>query len=308
MGLPTLRQLQYLVAVIELRHFSHAAEKCFVTQSTLSAGIQDLEAQLGISLLERSKRKVLPTPAGIEVAARAQQILTLSSDLVSYAGSASSPLGGQLRLGVIPTIGPFLLTKTLPVIRQTLPDLDLFLFEEQSSTLVEQLIEGSIDIAILAFPYNIHNLQYELCGLENFLVAMPKAHPLATSTTIAPSKLPANELLLLAEGHCLREHALAACRLDAQANRMTLQGTSLYTLVEMVASGLGITLLPKMAVDSHMLNNEEICIRPLQITTGQSATRQIGLVWRPSFQQHALLKQLISIIKNFFIAENGSKI
>ena len=303
MGLPTLRQLQYLVAVVELKHFSHAAEKCFVTQSTLSAGIQDLELQLGTVLLERSKRRVLPTPIGIEIANRAQQILTLSADLVAYASSSASPLGGQLRLGVIPTIGPFLLTKILPVIRKSLPELELFLFEEQSSILLNKLEEGSIDIAILAFPYNTHNLPYQICGIEDFFVAMPKAHPLAGSTSIAPSKLPANELLLLAEGHCLREHALAACRLDAQANRMALQGTSLYTLVEMVANGLGITLLPKMAVDSHMLNNEEIYVCPLQSKEGPSATRQIGLVSRASFQRHELLEQLSYIIKNFFLAE-----
>jgi len=303
MSLPTLRQLQYLVTVVELRHFGHAAEKCFVTQSTLSAGIQDLEAQLGVSLLERSKRKVFPTPLGREIATRAQQILTLSSDLVDLAKSAESPLGGELRMGIIPTIGPFLLSKTLPLIRQRLPNLELFLFEAQSSQLLQQIEEGSIDIAILAFPFNTHNLMYQICGKEDFLVAMPKNHYLASETAISPSQLPTDELLLLAEGHCLREHALAACKLKAQANRTTLQGTSLYTLIEMVASGLGITLLPQMAIDSHILNNEEIHICSLQLALEQAPAREIGLVWRPSFQRHELLEHLSEIFKNFFLAD-----
>ena len=303
MALPTLRQLQYLVTVVALRHFGHAAEKCFVSQSTLSAGIQDLEAQLGVVLLERSKRKVFPTRLGKQVAARAQQILTLSSDLVELAESAVSPLGGQLRMGIIPTIGPFLLSKTLPLIRQKLPDLELFLFEAQSSQLLQQIEEGSIDIAILAFPFNTHNLMYQICGKEEFMVAMPKNHYLASERAIAPSQLPTDELLLLAEGHCLREHALAACKLEAQANRATLQGTSLYTLIEMVANGLGITLLPQMAVDSHILNNENIYICPLQLADEQPPAREIGLVWRPSFQRHELLDQLSDIFKNFFLPD-----
>ena len=303
MSLPTLRQLQYLVAVVELRHFGHAAEECFVTQSTLSAGIQDLELQLGVVLLERSKRKVFPTRIGKEIAARAQQILTLSYDLVELATSAMSPLSGQLRLGIIPTIGPFLLSKTLPLIRQSLPNLELFLFEAQSSQLLQQLEEGSIDIAVLAFPFNTHNLMHQICGKEEFLVAMPKNHYLASETAIPPSKLPTDELLLLAEGHCLREHALAACKLEAQANRTALQGTSLYTLIEMVANGLGITLLPEMAVDSHLFNNEEIHICPLQLSTEQTPAREIGLVWRPSFQRQELLEHFSDIFKNFFSAD-----
>jgi len=291
MNLPTLRQLQYLTAVVELKHFGQAAERCFVTQSTLSAGIQDLESVLGIPLLERTNRKVMPTALGIEIASRSQQILSLSGDLVDLARSESDPMRGRIRIGVIPSISPFLLPKALPSIRKQSPLLELVLIEEQSERLLTKLRSGEIDVAILAFPFDIGDLSHQIFAEEQFWVALPKNHPLALNDTVNVSQLAMADLLLLAEGHCLREHALTACKLPTTMNRATLEGTSLYTLIEMVAGGLGITLIPEMAIHTDMARHADICIRPL-ITKEKSPMRQIGLVWRSSYQRVSTLTLL----------------
>lgn len=297
MRLPTLRQLQYLTAVIEEKHFGHAAEKCFVTQSTLSAGIQDLEQLLEVSLLERTNRKVLPTPIGEEIASRAQQILSLSEDLVDLAQSEKNPLSGRIQVGIIPTISPFLLPKVLPTVRKELPDLEIVLIEDQSERLLDQLESGSIDVAVMAFPFNIRGLTHRIFAREPFWVALPKQHRLAKRKSLKAAELPTNELLLLSEGHCMREHALSACQLPASAQRKSVQATSLYTLIEMVASGLGITLIPDMAIASDMVSHSDICLVPLENKDNQ-AIREIGLVWRPSFRRTGTLEQLAQTISD----------
>lgn len=291
MKLPTLRQLKYLTAVVEEKHFGRAAERCFVTQSTLSAGIQDLEELLEISLLERSNRKVLTTAIGREVAERARHILSLSDDLVDLAQSEKNPLSGRIRVGLIPTISPFLLPKVLPTVRSTYPELELLLIEDQSERLLDQLETGEIDVAVLAFPFNVRGLAHRVFAKERFWIALPKDHRLCDSEIIKANELPVNELLLLAEGHCLREHALSACALPASAQRKSVQATSLYTLIEMVASGLGITLVPDMAVHSDMVKHADICLRPLENPDDQ-AVRELGLVWRPSFRRISTLESL----------------
>lgn len=291
MNLPTLRQLQYLTAVVELKHFGHAAERCFVTQSTLSAGIQDLESLLAAPLLERTNRKVMPTALGLEIAERARHILSLSADLVDLALSEHNPLTGRLRIGVIPSISPFLLPKVLPAIREQLPKLELVLIEDQSERLLKQLRVGDIDLSIMAFPFDIGDLKHAIFASEPFWVALPKYHHLASQKTISAEQIPVNELLLLSEGHCLREHALSACQLPATTHRTSFQGTSLYTLIEMVAGGLGITLLPEMAINSDMVRHADICIRPL-VTTEQNPVRELGLVWRPSYRRVTTVEQL----------------
>lgn len=297
MVMPTLRQLHYLTAVVELKHFGHAADRCFVTQSTLSAGIQDLENLLGVSLLERTNRKVLPTRLGEEIAARAQIILSQSADIVDLAQSEKNPLAGRIRIGLIPTISPFLLPKVLPTVREQLPELELILIEDQSERLLTQLEAGKIDVAILAFPFNIKSLSHKIFAQEQFWVALPKKHPLAHLDSIKPKQLPVNDLLLLAEGHCLREHALSACQLPASEQRTSVQGTSLYTLIEMVASGLGITLVPQMAIDSDMVSHADICLRPL-IAHNNAPMRELGLVWRPSYLRLKTLDHLADIFKS----------
>ncbi|PHS27166.1 MAG: LysR family transcriptional regulator [Methylophaga sp.] len=291
MNLPTLRQLQYLVAVVDLKHFGRAADHCFVTQSTLSAGIHDLESLLDVRLIERTNRKVLPTALGIDIAQRAQYILSLSADLVDVVQSEQSPLTGRIRLGVIPSICPFLLPKALAVIRHKMPLLELILIEDQSEPLVNKLRSGEIDVALLAFPFEIKALNHHIFGEEPFWVALPQNHPLASKQHIVADQLPVDDLLLLSEGHCLREHALSACQLPATAQRTSVQGTSLYTLIEMVAGGLGVTLIPEMAINSDMISHADICIRPL-IAKNNRPMRELGLVWRPSYQRSKTLALL----------------
>jgi len=287
MNLPTLRQLRYLTAVVALKHFGKAAEQCFVTQSTLSAGIQDLETLLGAPLLERTNRKVLVTALGQEVAQRAQQILSLAADLVDVAELEKNPLSGRLRIGVIPSISPFLLPKALPSLRKELPQIELVLIEEQSERLVKQLNEGDIDLAILAFPFDIGQLEHTIFASETFWVALPTDHPLADSNGIQASRLPVDDLLLLSEGHCLREHALTACSLPSTTQRTSMQGTSLYTLIEMVAGGLGITLIPEMAITSDMVAHADISLKPL--LAKEKPVRELGLVWRSSYRSTAAI-------------------
>jgi LysR family hydrogen peroxide-inducible transcriptional activator len=245
--------------------------------------------------LERTNRKVFPTPIGEEIAARARHIISLSEDLVDLAQSENNPLSGRLQVGIIPTISPFLLPKVLPRVRSHLPDLEIVLVEDQSERLIEKLESGAIDVAVLAFPFNIRGLTSRTFLSEPFWVAVPPKHKLAKRASISAEELPINELLLLAEGHCLRDHALSACQLPSSAQRESLQATSIYTLIEMVASGLGITLIPEMAISSDMLSHADIKLIPMKNKASQQpALREIGLVWRPSFRRTATLEKLAS--------------
>ncbi|HAU06704.1 MAG TPA: LysR family transcriptional regulator [Gammaproteobacteria bacterium] len=290
MSQPTLRQLHYLTELVKWQHFGRAAKACFVTQSTLSAGIQDLESLLSVTLVERTNRKVIVTPLGKAVAERAEHILSLSADLVDFVQNENHPLTGRLRIGIIPTISPFLLPRALPSIRKALPKIQFILLEEPSERLVKQLHAGEIDFALLALPYDIGALSHHVFGSETFWVALPPSHPLAEYDTISLSQLPVHELLLLTEGHCLREHALAACQLPATSHRTTMEGTSLYTLIEMIAGGLGITLVPEMAISSDMMMRADIVVKPL--LTSETPSRELGLVWRSSYHSDTLVEQL----------------
>jgi LysR family hydrogen peroxide-inducible transcriptional activator len=294
MNLPSLKQLQYLVAVIELRHFGQAAKRCFVTQSTLSAGIQELENQLDAKLLERSKRKVMPTRKGLEVARQAEQLLSMAESLVRSARDDGTPLAGPLSLGVIPTIGPFLLPRVLPQIRETYPHLELRLVEDQTDRLLERIHAGNLDAAIIAFPYATGNLEHEMFWQENFRLAMPQRHPLSHVGTISTDALPRDELLLLEDGHCLTDHALAACKLEGLKSSASFQGTSLYTLLQMVAGGQGITFVPEMAMGTELLSSTEIALTPL---ADQGPHREIGLVWRNTYFRKEDLKLLAEKMK-----------
>ncbi len=289
MHLPTIRQLQYLLAVVELRHFGQAAERCFVTQSTLSTGIQELENLLGAKLLERTKRRVNPTPLGLETAEKARQILALSAQLLELAQHDKEPLAGPLTLGVIPTIGPFLLPRILPALRQRYPKLQLYLIEDQTARLIERLASGEIDAAVLALPYDLGKLEYQSFWDECFWVAIPADHPLDQSGPISAADLPTDELMLLEEGHCFRDHALSACHRDEMPKNPAFQGTSLYTLIEMVAGGQGITFLPEMAIDSNLAQRKGVCLRAL---AESGPHREIGLVWRATYHRKHDLKLL----------------
>jgi len=286
MYLPTLRQLEYLIAVIDLRHFGHAAERCHVTQSTLSTGLRELETLLQAELVERTRRKVQPTPLGLEIAEKARAVLDGARDISETATAASQPLSGRMRLGVIPTIGPFVLPRVLTGLRDAYPDLKLYLKEGQSADVLDQLNRGDLEAAIIALPYDIGNLESMVLGDDAFWVALPRKHALAKQKALSPTDLPVDELLMLEDGHCLRDHALAACELSTLkkigGESGNFESSSLYTLAEMVANGLGITFLPEIALSSGMINTDNLAVRPL--TTG-GAPRQIALVWRKSFRR-----------------------
>ncbi len=300
MNLPSIRQLQYFLAVIELRHFGRAAERCFVTQSTLSAGIQELESLLGAQLFERNKRKVMPTPLGLGLADKARQVIEISTDLVEQAHGGQGTLVGTLRLGVIPTIGPFLLPRVLPGVRRQYPELKLQLFEDQTGRLIERLNNGQIDCAILAFPYELAGLEYEIFWREIFYVAFPRGHPLSQGGAIPSAKLPADEIMLLEEGHCMREHALSSCHTKGLQGNTAVQGTSLYTMIEMVAGGQGITFIPEMAVNSALVEQSNIRLRPLK---EKGPHREIGLVWRPTYQRKDDLQLLAQTMAEILVKE-----
>ena len=273
--LPSLKQLRYLVALEEHRHFGKAAASCFVSQSTLSAGLKELETALDAELVERNNRTVVFTALGLEVANRARRVLREAEELTELAAKGREPLSGRLRLGVIPTIAPYLLPKTLPVLRKAYPKLQLYLTEDQTARLLALLEDGTLDLVLLALPYHADNVETLPLFKDGFQLVTRKDSPLAQKKAATTADLKDADLLLLAEGHCLREHALAACRLPQADSGFA--GASLNTLVEMVAGGLGVTLLPDMAVPTHVPKQGELVARPFD---RGGAGRQIGLAWR----------------------------
>ena len=278
--LPTLRQLTFLLALAEHGSFSRAAEAAHVTQPTLSAGIKELETILGATLVERGARGAALTPAGEAAVSRARIVLTEAEDLVHVARAAGEPLSGPFRLGVIPTIAPFLLPKALPSLREHYPKLELFLREDLTHRLVDALKDRRLDAALIALPYDAPGI--ETTGLleDEFLFAASPDHPLAQAETLSPEMLADEPLLLLEDGHCLRDHALAVCsasRPDTQDARSDFAATSLHTLVQMVKSGLGATLLPKLAIDAGLADRLDLAIRPFDPPV---AGREIGVAWR----------------------------
>jgi Transcriptional regulator len=291
--LPTLRQLRYLVALAEHHHFGRAAEACLATQSTLSAGLQELENLLGVTLVERTRRKMMITPVGQEVVERARALLRGAEEIADLAASAAAPLSGMLRLGVIPTIGPYLLPHVLPRLRKAYPDLKLYLREDLTGRLLERMGGGDLDVALLALPYPAADLETVTVAEDPFLLACPPDHPLARKAVVESGDLADADLLLLEEGHCLREHALAACHLPGPSKGEGMMGTSLATLVQMVANGLGVTLLPRMAVDGGVLAGTELITRPLT----DSGSRSIGLAWRSSSPRKKDFRLLAEFLK-----------
>ncbi|PWC39614.1 hydrogen peroxide-inducible genes activator [Azospirillum sp. TSO35-2] len=298
--LPTLRQLRYLVAVVDRCHFGQAAEACLVSQSTLSAGIQELEDLLGATLLERTRRSVLPTPLGREIADRARDLLKGAEELVDITRSAADPMSGALHLGVIPTIGPFLIPRVMPALREAFPRLRLYLREDQSARLLDQLNAGKLDAVLLALPYPIGDLETQDIGEDHFSFVCPTGHRLSGADS--GQTVPAEDLLLLEDGHCLRDHAMAACALDGAPHNTTFQGTSLHTLVQMVANGLGVTLLPQMAVDSGILRGLDLAVRPLD---SSRPFRRIALAWRRTSGRKDTFQRLAAALKEVVTQKEG---
>lgn len=276
MNLPSTKQLRYLVALDEHRHFGRAAAACFVSQSAFSIAIQELESLLEVRLVDRTNKKVTITRIGQEVVVQARLCLRDIEALVETARGGRVPLTGQLHLGVIPTIAPFLLPKVLPHIRKSYPKLQLFIKEDMTEKVYDAMMRGELDAILIALPYDMRNTEAEVLFKDHFVLAYRDGTELVDPEHYTPTRLRSDSVLLLEDGHCLRDHALAACRIRSmnKVNRFT--ATSLNTLVQMVESDLGITFLPEMALDSGLLKGTHIKTRPLKEKSG----RDIALVWR----------------------------
>ncbi len=276
-ALPSPQQLRYLVALAEQRHFGRAAAACAVTQSTLSSGILALERQLDAPLLERTggKRPVF-TPLGRDLVGRARLALAALTTFVETVDAAREPLTGSLRLGVIPTIGPFLLPRLMPRLRAAFPRLQLWLREDLTDGLRDGLDTGRLDLLLVSLPCDCGDAETLLVGEDPFSIACAPDHPLAQGGAIAAAALAGERLLLLEQGHCLRDQALAACGLPAAPLSEEFATTSLHTLVQMVAGGLGVTILPRLALAGGVATGAEVALRPL----ADGAARRIGLAWR----------------------------
>jgi LysR family transcriptional regulator, hydrogen peroxide-inducible genes activator len=276
-ALPTLKQLRHLVALADNRHFGKAAKACLVTQSTLSASLKELENIVQASLVDRTNRRVAFTPLGKATVERARRLLEEAQALVHAAQGERAPLTGTIRLGVIPTIGPFLLPRILPGLREAWPKLKLYLREDQTDALLEQLHAGRLDALVLALPYDCGNVESALMFKDRFSLGLRRDHPLARAKHVRPKEIESETLLLLQEGHCLRGHALSACRIGGKAHADAFEATSLPTLVQMVDNGLGVTLLPQLALDAGVLKGTEMVARPVEVDNPE---RDIALVWR----------------------------
>jgi LysR family transcriptional regulator, hydrogen peroxide-inducible genes activator len=277
--LPTIKQLQYLVALHRTRHFGKAAQASYVTQSTLSAGLRELETLLGVTLVERNRRVVRFTPLGEAVVARAWRLLAEADAIAELARASGKPLASELRLGVIPTIAPFLLPALLPSLRQQWPELKLYLREEQSGQACEALARGQLDCLLLALPYSCGEIDSVVLFDDPIRFAYHREDLPNPPASVAPEGIDEARLLLLEDGHCLKDHALAACSRATFRPDQSVLGTSLHTLVQMVENRIGMTLLPQMAIDAGILANTAIETRPLSTP---DASRAIALAWRPS--------------------------
>ena len=275
---PTMKQLQYLVALREHGHFGRAAEACYVTQSTLSAGLRELETLLGVTLVERTRRVVRFTALGERIADKAVRVLREAEELADMARAEGQPLHGELRMGVIPTIAPFLLPSMLPKLRAQWPDLKLYLREETSQAACEALHRGQLDCVLLALPYSCGDIDAALLFDDRLFVAFPQGEA-PVGAAVSVDAIDENRLLLLEDGHCLKDHALSACNRPDLRAHAAMMGTSLHTLVQMVDNGLGLTFVPSMAIEAGILDGTRVDARPLRSEQG---FRRIALIWRRS--------------------------
>ena len=284
-----LRDLKYLVALADLRHFGKAADACFVSQPTLSTQIRKLEDELGVVLVERAPRKVMLTAAGLDVVQRARRIVADVEQMREAARRSRDPESGTLRLGVFPTLGPYLLPHVVSTLRARFPQLELLLVEEKSDELLQRLREGKLDAALLALPLHDDQLHAEFLFEEPFVLAAPQQHPLAGRSALDAAELSDETLLLLEDGHCLRDQALDVCRLSGAREKSGFRATSLETLRQMVAAGVGVTLLPALSVHEPIAQPANIRLVPFR---GTAPSRRIALVWRKSSALDAFLHQL----------------
>jgi LysR family hydrogen peroxide-inducible transcriptional activator len=296
-SMPTLRQLQFLTAVKAEGSFVAAAEAVGVTQPTLSAGIKELEAALGAVLVERGRSGAVLTPAGEEAAERAARALSEVEELVRAVHAAGEPFAGRFRLGAIPTIAPFLLPRALPLLKRKYPKLRLKLREDLTARLVDALRARTLDAALIALPYDAHGVETMPIAEDEFLFLCPDDHPLASRNDLSPEHLQPEELLLLEDGHCLREHALSACDLPHGRRSADVGATSLHTLVQMVSGGLGVTLLPKLAAEAGATAGAHVAIRQFAEPV---VGRSIGIAWRQGGPREIEARMLAETLRELF--------
>jgi LysR family hydrogen peroxide-inducible transcriptional activator len=289
-----LRALQYFVKLAELRHFSKAADACFVSQPTLSTQIRKLEDELGVSLVERAPRKVMLTPIGEDIAHRARHVLRDIEHIRDAARRSKDPETGTIKLGIFPTLAPYLLPHVIPSIRQRYPSLRMQLAEEKTENILHMLDQGRLDAGLLALPVDEPGMEIEILFEEPFVTAMPASHPLSDKKSIELQDLAGQELLLLEEGHCLRDHALAVCELAGAHERVDFHATSMETLRQMVAADAGVTLMPVLSVKPPIPATENIVLRPFE---KPAPSRTIVLVWRSSSPLGGFLREFADSLK-----------
>jgi LysR family hydrogen peroxide-inducible transcriptional activator len=291
----TLQELRYLVALADKGHFVRAAESCNVGQPTLSTQLKKLEEYLGVTLFERNKHQLRPTAVGEKVIERARCALGVVEEIRQLARAGHDPMNGPLRLGVIPTLGPYLIPSLIPAIREAFPGLHLFLREDLTANLLERLRQGRLDALLLALPVRGGDVEVQSLFDEEFVVALPASHPLADKTQITEAELAGLNVLLLEEGHCMRDQALAICARTSEEQREELKGTSLETLRQMVAAGVGCTLLPRLAAhpSAGSVHASMVQIRPFAAPV---PTRTIGIVWRRNYPRAGTVTRLAQLI------------
>lgn len=294
---PTLRQLQFLVALKHNGGFVKAADAVGVTQPTLSAGIKELEGLLGVVLVDRSRTGAALTPAGEEAAARALGAIEQVEELVRAVRDAARPLSGAFRLGAIPTVAPFLLPRALGALRAHFPQVRLHLREDLTHRLIDALHARTLDAALIALPYEAEGIEVEVIGEDEFLLVTPLGHRLSEEGTLEPSQIAGEDLLLLEDGHCLREHALALCRLAPGRRSSDVSATSLHTLVQMVGAGLGLTLLPRLAARGGAAAGADVEVRAF---TRPLVGRAIGVAWRAGSPRTEDARRLAQTLKAVF--------
>ncbi len=288
-----LKDLRYLVAVADTRHFGHAAERCFVSQPTLSAQLKKLEQYLGVQLIERQPNNVALTEAGEQIVTRARRILEACEDVTTLARTLRDPLAGRLRVALLPTIGPYLLPLVAQALHRALPRLELHLHEYQTEPMLAKLRGGELDLGILALPVDLDGLQARELYAEPFTVALPAGHRLAKRERVNVSDLEGEKLLLLEEGHCLRDQALAVCSRAGLGESQDFRATSLETLRQMVATGAGITLLPQLATQGAYANARGVAVLPFSKPV---PIRQIGAIWRKTTARRAAIDAVCDLI------------
>lgn len=299
MNLPTIKQLRYFIALEKYRHFGKAARACFVSQPAFSVAIQELESTLNVQLVDRTNKNVTITHIGKEVAKQARLVIRDLEGLVELAKENQLPLSGQLNLGVIPTIAPFLLPGLLPNLRKSYPKLELYLTEDQTDRVYVSLMNGDLDVILIALPYDLKSVETMTLFRDHFYLACRKDTKLIDPDHYSIEQLPQESVLLLEDGHCMRDHALSACKIRNQDKISHVAASSLLTLIQMVDADLGVTFIPEMSLGSSMLKNTQVktwSIKP-------SSYREIGLVWRKGSMRTSEFKLLGEFIKKHHAAD-----